>query len=329
MRYRLLGAALAVALAAGTAGVATTAPAQAVTQPVLFGQIDHWKTDIEHDDSQLRIHSGVVGLFHRWDVTTSLTTVVNWAAWVRSRGGVPMLDLVPPPSATLSQVAAGKQDWYLKKWAKAFAGYHHPLMLRLFPEMNGSWESYAVGTKGNSAKAFRLAFRHVVSVFRNAGARYVKYLWNPDRVYSSSYPLKYLWPGASYVDWIAFDAYMWGDSSHPKLTPTQLMYQSVKQARAISSTKPLMLAELGCGPYSGKPTWVANALPAMRKLGLKIVVWFDENASSSGGRNWRLDSSPSPSVLNAARKAVAASGVTWAGRSSLSAVEKLVMTGSW
>src|SRR2546423_6846619 len=110
MRLRLISLAAAAALGMGTLA-AVPQPAAATTTPVLFGLIDHWKTEITNDDTQLQIHSGIVGLFTQMAVTsTQRDTVVRWFDWVRSRGAAPMIDLVPPSSATLGAIANGRID---------------------------------------------------------------------------------------------------------------------------------------------------------------------------------------------------------------------------
>lgn len=328
MRLRLVAAAIAVALP--TMGlVATTAPsAGAATSPVLFGLTDKWKDQISADNSQLHLTAGVVDLFQQWVATsTKRTTVKNWMSWVRGAsgapGGAPMLTLQPPTSASLSSINAGHYDAQLRAWAHTIASWGHPMFVRLFPEMNQKSHSYSPGYGSNTAAQFRTAWRHVVTLMRNAGAHNIAFIWCPYRVYSTSTPLKSVWPGASYVNWVGFDAYNYDDSHHAFAWPYALFSPTVKAIRSIAPYKPLVIAEVGTRPESQKPTWISRSVTAAQSVGAKAMLWFDESAEY----NWRLDSAPSPSVINAARTALHSSAITYAGKWSIARIDQLVSTG--
>ena len=324
MRIRMMAVAVALGLAVGPLATLGSAPAQAVgTNPVLFGLIDHWKTDIVTDDQQLQYNSGVVGLFTKWAVGSSQRdTIVRWFQWVRDRGGAPMLDLVPPTDVTDAQLAAGKQDSYLRAWAASMKSWGHPILLRLFPEMNTHAHSYAPGTRGQTAKQFRAAWRHVVTLFRNRGATNVKFVWNPYRWFTGEISYKAIWPGASYVDWVALDGYNYVDSTHPFRWPYALFSDSVTRIRSFAPNKPLLIAEIGCREIPRKADWIKGVPGAMHKLGAKAAVWFNEK----GDVNWRLNSSSAS--LTAARTTLQGPDLTWAGRWSMSRIDQLVTTGS-
>ena len=321
MRIRLLTFAMALGLAAGPLCAGAPAPAQAAgTTPILFGLSDKWKTQIEGDDSQLNYKSGVVGVFMNWQ-NVQPSTGVRWLNWARSRGAAPMIALNPTTTPTLSQISHGQQDVYLRPWAKAMAAWGHPILLRLFPEMNTAAHSYAPGTRGQTATQFRYAWRHVYNLFRANGATNVRFVWNPYHWFNGSVSYKSVWPGGSYVNWVAVDAYNFDDASHKFFWPYDLFAPSVTRIRAITS-KPLLIAEIGCTQKSYKPTWISRAPGAMQRLGAKAMVWFNENMK----HDWRLDSSSAS--LTAARTTVHASNVTYAGRWSMARIDKLVSTGA-
>lgn len=328
MRIRLLGATLALAVASTVTGAcAALAPAtaQAAGRPMVFGLTDHWKDQVDRDDRQLGTHSSIVGIFLNWQ-TTGTTATVNWMSWVRSRGAAPMIDLSPPSSVRLWGIAHGTQDGYLRSFARAFRAWRHPVLLRVLPEMNGGWESYSPGKYGQTTAQYVYAFRHIVSVFRGVGATNVQMMWNPNRVYQGSTPLSTLWPGARYVNWAAIDAYNWHDRQHGVYTPSQLLAGTVTAIHRLT-TKPIMLAELGVAPFSGKPTYVRNVLNTAQQLGLKAAVWFDEQLG--GGPDWRLDSTPA-GTLTSAVSTVHQPNIAWSGHGvSLAQVDSLVVTGSY
>lgn len=326
MRIRMIAVSVALGLAAGPLMIGPSSPAQAASStPVLFGQIDHWKPDIINDDDQLRINSGIVGLFTKWEVGQApRDTIVRWFQWVRDRGGAPMLDLVPPTDVTVGAIANGKQDSYLRGWADSMKGWGHPILLRLFPEMNTHSHSYAPGTRGQTATQFRSAWRHVVTLFRNRGATNVKWVWNPYRWFKGEISYRKIWPGASYVDWVALDGYNYADSTHPFRWPYALFSESVTHIRAFAPRKPLLIAEIGCRQLARKADWIKAVPAAMHRIGAKAVVWFNEE----GVHNWRLDTSSAS--LTAARATLHGSGstLTYAGPWSMARIDQLVTTGS-
>jgi hypothetical protein len=319
MRIRLAAVVAALTMGCGLLTAAPT-PAGAASTPILFGLTDKWKTQIQTDDSQLNYHSGIVGIFMNWQ-NSSPSTTGRWFSWVRSRGGAPMIALNPPSTATLSQIAQGKQDSYLRPWADTMAAFGHPILLRLFPEMNTTAHSYAPGTRGQTTAQFRYAWRHVYNLFHARGATNVKFVWNPYHWFKSATTYKSVWPGAGYVNWVAVDAYNYDDSRHKFFWPYDLFAPSVNHIRAFTS-KPLLIAEIGCTQKSYKPTWISRAPGAMQRLGAKAMVWFNENMQSQ----WRLDSSTAS--LKAARTTVHASNVTYAGRWSVARIDRLLATGA-
>jgi len=333
MRLRSLLATLAAGALLGTTAL-TAAPAEASTPPVLFGLISPWangQMTTARDDSQLGIHSAIIGSFFQWDKEIPTTPFTNWLSWVHSRHAVPMPDLFPATSVTLAQIASGTQDRYLSQLAVAMKNWGNQnrdakgvpaqILFRLLPEMNGTWESYSPNTRGQTAAQFRAAWVHVFKVMRNAGAGNVKFVWNPDRVIKQSTPIKALWPGSGYVDWVAFDAYNWADTAHGTTTsPYNLLQPSVSALRSFTS-KPLLIAELGTAPYSGKPYFLSHMVNAMQRLGAKGLVYFDKNMQ----KQWRVDTASSH--LAAAKTAVQASNATWYGRVSFAQINHWALTG--
>lgn len=335
MRLRSTLAALAACTMLG-GSVLAAAPAQATAPPILFGLISPWGSSNQmttpQDDGQLAIHSGIIGTFFHWEryytnqlgVPGSTGPLANWLSWAHARGAVPMPDLYPPSTVTLGQIAAGTQDKYLAPIAAAMRdwgnqnvdanGLPAQVLFRLLPEMNGNWESYSPRTRGQTSAQFRAAWIHVVRVFRNAGASNVKFVWNPDRIYSGSTSIKSLWPGAGYVDWVAWDAYNWADRAHGTVTsPYTLLKNSVTTLRSFTS-KPMFIAELGTAPYSGKAYFLSHMVSAMQRLGAKGLVYFDKNME----KKWRVDTASSH--LTAAKNAVHSTSATWYSRVSFAQI---------
>lgn len=320
-------------------GSLTTQAAQAGTKAaavppsaaVLFGLDDHWESDIAADDTQDAAKSGVVGTFLNW-ATTKASSVVNYGKWANTRQAIPMIDLYPPTSVTLASIAAGSQDAALTADAKALAKWNHVFLFRLFPEMNGPWESYAPGTNGNTVAQFIAAWRHVYTLFQKAGARKVVFVWNPDKELSVQFaPLSALWPGSGYVNWVAVDVFDREDKAHGTFpNPVTAIQKTVTDMRQFT-TKPLMLAETGTVTSPVKASWIKELFTGTAVLGVKAVVYFNEfrPVSVGGGVNWRLDSSAAS--LAATKATLAGPGVAWPGHNngSLANDEFLMLHGVW
>jgi mannan endo-1,4-beta-mannosidase len=280
---------------------------------VLFGLSDHWEPQMEADARQVGARPGIVGTFLNWG-TTKASSIVNYAAWANRIKAVPMMDLSPPLGVTLASIVHGSQDATLTADARALHAWNHPFLLRLFPEMNGSWERYAPGRNGNTSRQLVKAWRHVYRLFARAGANRVKFVWNPDKEFSgqvASY--RQLWPGKHYVDWVGLDVYNSNDTAHGTYASARIACApSVKDIRKLTN-RPLMVAEIGVADFAGKPHWIRRSLHGMSKLGVKAVVWFNESGHYSNGApvNWRLDSTPA--ALRATKATLRGASAVWPG----------------
>jgi hypothetical protein len=292
---------------------------------VLWGLSDHWEPLMAADDKQLGARSGIVGTFLEWD-TVKASSIVNYADWARHRKAIPMVDLYPRTTVNLASIAGGSQDRFLIADAKALHAWNHPFMFRLFPEMNGPWESYAPGQHGNTAKQFVAAWRHVYRLFQRYHATKVVFVWNPDKEFNGQkVSFRRMWPGRKYVDWVGLDVYNSNDTAHGSFpSANDAMAQSIKDIRKLTR-KPLVVAEIGVANYPGKGRWIKRALSRMSRVGVKAVVWFNE----IGHSNWRLDSSLA--ALRATRRILAGNAVAWPGHngSTLRRDNRLIRTGHW
>jgi hypothetical protein len=312
---------------AGTAAAAVPVPPSTA---VLFGLDDHWKSDIVADDTQDAATSGIVGTFLNW-ATTKPSSIVGYGRWANARQAVPMIDLRPPTTVTDASIAAGSQDAALTADAKALHAWNHVFLFRLFPEMNGRWETYAPGTNGNTTAQFIAAWRHVYNLFQKVGATKVIFVWNPDKEPSAQFaPLSAMWPGSAYVNWVGIDVFDREDRAHGTFpNPVTAIQKTVTDIKAFS-TKPLMLAETGTVTSPVKATWIKELFTGTAALGVKAVVYFNESRPPSvGGVNWRLDSSAAS--LAATKATLAGPGVAWPGHNngSLANDEFLMTHGVW
>jgi hypothetical protein len=237
------------------------------------------------------------------------------------------MDLYPPTNVTLASIVAGSQDATLTADAQALNAWNHPFMLRLFPEMNGLWESYSPGVNGNTSAQFVAAWRHVYRLFQRNGANKVKFVWNPDKEFKGQ-PTSYsqLWPGKKFVDWVGLDIYNSNDTAHGIYPSARIACaQSVKDIRKLSNL-PLMVAEIGVADYAGKPHWIKRSFRGLSNLGVKASVWFNETVGDS---NWRLDSTSA--ALRATRAVLQGPLAVWPGhnKGNLRRDNRLVLHGHY
>ena len=135
-----------------------------------------------------------------WD--DPFSTSFAQAAWDHDAYVLVQLE---PKGVTLASIAAGGSDAYLRSYADAVVAFGHPVILSFGHEMNGTWYSWGYGHA--SPATFVAAWRHVVRVFRAAGAANVTWLWTVNSIAGASSSLSQWWPGAAWVDWTGVDGY--------------------------------------------------------------------------------------------------------------------------
>lgn len=215
----------------------------------------------------------------------------SFATIVAKNGAVPLVQ-IEPTNVSLAAIASGRYDGYLSSYAEAVRDYGGPVILSFGHEMNGSW--YSWGYRHASPAKFVAAWRHIVTVFRLAGAENVTWLWTvnvisdtPDGKISGPAPW---WPGSSYVNWVGIDGYYYQSSWRF----ASLFGSTVVAVRGLTDA-PILIAETGASPATGQPVKIADLFAGIRTYGLLGLVWFDAN----GSRDWRLSS---PTAIAAFRQ---------------------------
>jgi glycosyl hydrolase family 26 len=210
--------------------------------------------------------------------------LARFAQTAYGHGAEPLVQMYPG-SMTMAQIADGSHDAYLRSYAAQVARFGHPVILSFAPEPNGSW--YAWGWGHTPASTWVAAWRHVVSVFRAAGAANVTWLLTLNIAFPRSGPVTAYWPGAAYVDWIGIDGYY----VRPGDTFGRLFMPTVRAVRALTS-KPLLVSEAAVGPAAGQSRGIANLFTAIRRHRLTGLIWFDKRQHRGVyHQDWRLEDS--------------------------------------
>jgi len=223
--------------------------------------------------------------------------IVPGVTWEPSRGIA--YNNVNQPDFSWTQISSGKHDGYITQVAQAAAAYHYPFIVRIFHEMNANWYPWGFGVNGNTNVAdFVAAYRHIVDLFRAAGATNVRFVWNP-LVYDATFiaragdKVKQAYPGDNYVDLVGLDGYN-KDLLHWR-SLQQIFKPSYDFITGLTS-RPIILFEVGCveNPLAptGKANWITQGfltdIPT-RMPAVKAVVWF--NSKDEKGNNFTLQTS--------------------------------------
>ena len=218
---------------------------------------------------------------------------ISFAATAANNGAVPLVQM-DPTGISVRAIAAGRYDGYLSAYAEAVRAYRHPVILSFGHEMNGNW--YAWGYRKTSPAAFVAAWRHIVTLFRELGARNVTWLWTINIVNDTQRgripPPAPWWPGSSYVTWVGIDGYY----LKPSWQFAPLFGPTIAKVRALTGD-PILIAETGATPGSGQATKIADVFAGIRLYGLLGFVWFDSTDFS--GQHFSINS---PAAVAAFRK---------------------------
>jgi hypothetical protein len=205
-----------------------------------------------------------------------------FARKVRKHGIIPYVQ-IDPTYASVSAIAAGAYDLYLRGYADSVRDFGHAVVIGFGHEMNGNWYSWGYGHVASST--FVAAWRHIVTVFRDEGADNVTWVWTVNQDRPGTGPVAAWWPGARYVTWVGIDGYY----IRPSDTFANVFGRTISQVRAFTR-KPVLLSEAGVGPGTGQFAKISNLFDGIHQVKALGLVWFDENQAGSRYRqNWRIE----------------------------------------
>jgi hypothetical protein len=191
-----------------------------------------------------------------------------------------------PKGVPLASIAAGSSDTYLRSYADAVRAFGHPVILSFGHEMNGTWYSWGDGHTPPST--FVAAWRHIVRVFRAAGAANVTWLWTVNSIEGAASSLSQWWPGAAWVNWTGIDGYYYQATD----SFGSLFGSTIADIRTFSSA-PVLIAETAVGTTADRESQIDALFAGVRAERLAGMVWFDE-AQHAGlyHQDWRLEDDP-------------------------------------
>jgi hypothetical protein len=250
--------------------------------------------------------------------------LVFWSPWDK-----PYTQNRGPDKFNLTDIAAGKWDAYIDKWADAAREFGHPMIVAFGVEMNGDWFPWSGTYYGGDEwipeikswrgpENFKAAYRHVVDRVRAHGAANIQWMFHTNNY---SYPLD-VWnfapayyPGSDYVDWLGLSVYgqQFKEEANPDIP--SLVDWPYQEMCGLDPKKPIMIAEWATGefPYSPdehgmrKPEWIKQGLELFRSRypRVKAAVYWHERWQNVDRSFSNLRVNSSVESLNAYRQGVA------------------------
>jgi len=201
------------------------------------------------------------------------------------------------PKYALKTIIAGNHDAYIRQWARDAAAWGKPMYLRFAQEMNGTWYPWSPGVNGNTASEFRSAWKRVHNIFQQEGATNVRWVWSPYINCSGCSSFSSVYPGDTYVNWVALDGYNWGTTFSWSWwqSMAQVFGSSYDAVTKLAPSKPFMIAEVSSAEKGGsKASWIRNAFNTdipNRMPKTQAVIWFSADKTTAGETDWRVNSS--------------------------------------
>jgi mannan endo-1,4-beta-mannosidase len=209
----------------------------------------------------------------------------SFAGRIHAHGAVPFVQ-IDPTDASVSAIARGTYDSYLRQYAESVQDFGHAVVIGFGHEMNSP--RYPWGYRHVQPSTFVAAWRHIVTVFRSEGADNVTWLWTINQDERGTGPVAAWWPGANYVTWVGIDGYYYRRAD----TFASVFGNTIAQVRVFTD-KPILLSETAVGPAAGQFVKIGNLFDGMRRYKALGLVWFDiPQTGSIFHQDWRIEDSP-------------------------------------
>ena len=249
--------------------------------PPSYGPIDQFAHAAGKEPNLILFYSG-------WAQPFS----VPMADSMHRRGLVPFVQ-IDPTLASVSAIASGYYDDYLRQYADSVHDYGHAVVIGFGQEMNATW--YSWGYTHTSPSTFVAAWRHIVTLFRDQGDDNVIWLWTIQADLPGTGPILSWWPGGNFVTWVGIDGYY----NQPSDTFDNVFVPTIDQVRNFTE-KPILLAETAVARHANQYANILNLFKGIDQYRTLGLVWFDKNkvndppkgAPADSDLDWRLEDNP-------------------------------------
>jgi mannan endo-1,4-beta-mannosidase len=247
--------------------------------PPSYGPIDEFARAAGKEPNLLLFYSGWTQPFP-----------VSIADTMHRRGLTPLVQ-IDPTLASVSAIASGSYDEYLRQYADSVHDYGHAVVIGFGQEMNAKWFSW--GYTRTSPATFVAAWRHIVTLFREQGDDNVTWLWTIQADQQNTGPIQSWWPGKDFVTWVGIDGYY----NNPADTFTNVFVPTINQVRQLTP-KPILLSETAVARKANQYTSILNLFNGMARYGTLGLVWFDKDQThqivsygdpQDARQDWRIE----------------------------------------
>ncbi|MFJ7151967.1 glycoside hydrolase family 26 protein [Streptomyces sp. NPDC100445] len=189
-----------------------------------------------------------------------------------------------PFDTPVADIAAGRSDAYIRKYAAAVRKLNLPVVIDFADEFNGHWEKW--GTDHVTPARYVAAWRHIHQLFVDSGATNVIWSWSPNIVNPvPDVQLEPYYPGDAYVDWIGLIGYFTAGEDNS----FDSVFGRTRDRIRIFTKKPMLLLETAAVPGERRRDDIRNLFQGVEADdGMLGFVWFNHRKRA----DWRLEASP-------------------------------------
>jgi len=262
----------------------------------LQSAVTSWDATTNSTTSCLLAYLNGMPSWTQWEdpwVTASQYGYTQWVAQSpQSRQLVLQVDLIPNslvntnnPLSWEQSCAAGDFNSYATALGTNLvaAGLQNSV-IRLGPEMNGTWEADYMGSTAQEQSLWATCFANEVNGLRQAAGANFLIDWNPN---ACNIPFSTIYPGNAYVDIIGIDAYDASCVSSSTVTFSQLANEpdglASVEAFAVSQGKPMSLPEWGLFASAGgdNPGYISGIGSMVASGNFSFEAFFDAGAQNT------------------------------------------------
>jgi hypothetical protein len=269
--------------------------------------------DLASYESVIGKQAAWVEISQHWGVSRKFPTAA--AAWIRASGSIPYIRLMlwsekkehrKEPVFTLDGILKGSFDADFRAWALEACAFASPLIVEFGPEANGWWypwngywngggdtKSYGDPALPDGPERFRDAYRRIIGIMREAGARNITWVFH---VNYNDWPqekwnrLENYYPGDEYIDWLAVSIYGAQQPIQAQWPEFSELMEPVYRRLEKLCSKPVVVAEFGVSANSAggsQALWAQRALDRLTGGRWPRVIGF---AWWNGA--WQNDANP-------------------------------------
>ena len=189
-----------------------------------------------------------------------LVPVITWEPWKR--------DFANPtgvqPAYSLSSIAAGEHDEYIRSWARGAKSVGVPIIIRFAHEQSTEPGARLWYPWQGDPEGYKAAYRHVVTLFREEGARKVQFLWSA--MWLNDWASQY-YAGDDVVDFVGTTVLNHGTAPTVPWANWRSfdeLFNGQYQA-ALQWGKPIILTELATAEQGGdKAAWLRDCFTSLK-----------------------------------------------------------------